>query len=126
MYLDNIVDTLTWTVIEISLSIIGGSIATLRPLLKALNVKGFSSGRSNADAIYRHMERGRSIPLGSFRRHSDLALRNGTPADAESQLKNGAVITAEVSDAISRTGSEERILTEGGIKVTTGVTVTHL
>lgn len=119
-------DTITWTTIEISLSIIGGSVATLRPLLKALKIKGFSTSRSNAGAIYRHMERSLSIPLGAFRGHSDLALRNGNPVDAESRLENDVVITSEVSDAISRTGSEERILTEGEIKVTTGVTVTHL
>ncbi|KAH9207914.1 hypothetical protein DL95DRAFT_255592, partial [Leptodontidium sp. 2 PMI_412] len=35
--------TMNWTTTEVSLSIIGGSVATLRPLLKALRIKGFSS-----------------------------------------------------------------------------------
>jgi hypothetical protein len=46
--------------------------------------------------------------------------------DAENQWQNRAVIEAESCDAMSRTGSEEMILAGDGIKVTTGVMVTHV
>lgn len=36
-----------WTVIEMGVGILGGSMATLRPLLKHMNLTGFSSGKSN-------------------------------------------------------------------------------
>lgn len=118
---------MNWTVLEISLSIIGGSIATLRPLLKALRIKGFSTTEEcNASATNRHTGHGRSVPLGSLRGCSDLALGNDTTMDAESQWKDRAVTRDEISDATSRTGSEDMILTEGRIKVTTGVTITHV
>ncbi|PVH70000.1 hypothetical protein DL98DRAFT_378799, partial [Cadophora sp. DSE1049] len=42
-FLYEIADTVNWTTTEIGLAIIGGSIATLRPLLKALRIKGFVS-----------------------------------------------------------------------------------
>ncbi|CZR68938.1 uncharacterized protein PAC_18839 [Phialocephala subalpina] len=126
-YLYYIVDTLNWTIIEISLAIIGGSIATFRPLLKALHIKGFiSSDGANPGGVYGHPGGGQSLPLGSLEGGPDLGLRSDTAVDIENQWQNRVVVRAESCNAISRTGSEEMILTGARIKATTNIIVTHI
>jgi len=96
-------------------------------LLKALRIKGFaSSGATHSGGVYFHTRDSRPLALGSLRKRPDLGVRSGITVDAENQWQNRAVIEAESCDAMSRTGSEEMILAGDGIKVTTGVMVTHV
>ena len=113
---------MNWTVVEISLSIIGGSVATFRSLLKVLWSNCFNNTDDNNTGTLATL----SLPKRHPGQALENALGNDTAIDAESQWQKYAITEAETSDAISRTGSEEIILTDSRIKEATSVNITHV
>lgn len=114
LFLVQSIDAGIWTSVEIGLAIIAASVATLRPLLKALRVRGFSSDDSSArtGGLSNGGPYIRSHQLSSLAPNEPELVRRG----------QGKSTSAIETEAMSDNGSQEFIL-QGQIKVTRGVTI---
>ncbi|KAF5024258.1 hypothetical protein F66182_3667 [Fusarium sp. NRRL 66182] len=76
---DNTVMALMWCILELNLSIIGGSMATIKPFLRMLIPRMFSTsgGKSSKDGIYLHPVSGNS----AFQKRSTRGTRLGHATD---------------------------------------------
>jgi hypothetical protein len=123
---------MVWTLIEPGIAITAASLITIRPLLRALNLKGFDStdpSRSRPTATHQSISLRNDIPADSWNASSTYT---GPFKPAESRktatVAEGPVEARHRNDPErdSDTGSEEYILQGAvGITRTVDVTISH-
>lgn len=112
-------DALLWTIVEPGIGIIAASIVTLRPLLKAWKVSGFSANTDSRQTP----AGGISGSHGPYSRSQELDELPGANSNASTNRRSKLSVTGKggvrtraqpvLADASSDTGSEDFILARG-------------
>lgn len=141
-YSDNLYtanDAMVWTLIEPGIAIIAASLVTVRPLLHALNLKGFGSTKNSSSYGLTGYGRGGlslrgDIPHSNAWNNSVVESQGAGPAKAGTQLSRSGSVADRLKGSKTQTGvkvkevtadstSEEHIL--AGITRTVDVTVSR-